>query len=364
MLGEPAGEQSAGGCLPFDYENGLGYCSAMNMPGTDTGHYTGCVQGAAWRYRDGNRLFFKVCDCDEAGDIIHDDQHRYRIKVRILTDGVYWNARNCSSDSDHYGTEHVMLIRSFEDLDSACLCHNDDNATSWFEMMVLNYLDAGGNNIDHADMLNTCVEIDDCEVPPGARAKTIITDTYTGSQLFREGAPLLEIDLPSLVYDNGRVARGDDVRMKICIQEGDSICIDCTDICCCTVSAGTLGCPGPQKCQIVFPYITPPDDIDWSTGMAIVNSGNRDGMAHLTFYDAGGGTGTKEIKISAHGMFVDLVNNIVNDLDEGATLDLSRRLFLVVVPDFHGLHGLAMVADHGNQTGMGYRPVNCCRLCY
>ncbi|HID97090.1 MAG TPA: hypothetical protein EYP57_02725, partial [Thermodesulfobacteriaceae bacterium] len=127
LMGRAAEGQELGvDCHPFDYESAEGYCLGT--------HYTADCSGNVTS--PGNRLFFKVCDCENAADIIADDEHIYKVKVTILTEGVYWDRANCSLNG---AVDRIDLTR-WADMDDACGNCSASNGT--LAMDIANYLDA------------------------------------------------------------------------------------------------------------------------------------------------------------------------------------------------------------------------------
>lgn len=176
------------------------------------------------------------------------------------------------------------------------------------------------------------------------------------------------INVPLIRFDLNKVQAGDVISVRICMAkavEDDNCVYDLVDLggicgdtgCCCEFELGTLGCCDDDKSyDLLYPYATPMNSLDWWYGMVITNVDSVDGEADITVWetnaDGSVDTATITVAVAAHSLYVannqSLMAAFGGDIGDG-------RAYFEVNTDFDA-SGFLFIGNDMKAEAMGYLP--------
>lgn len=296
-----------GGCYPFEYESGDGYCDDTMR----TTPFAGGIDKA-------NRIIFTLCDCT-SGTFNTDDP--IPVRMTVLTDGVYWGwagidttlsggvpnntigtslnaivqAVSCPVDFPAGGNQRITSATypssgPFEDihytfqLEDGTQYRTTILAGTAVAPVSSVVLDNAGSPIGLWTGAATEYNNYDMSAPPTScmltadeRIKVITaSNIYTMQPTdITNNLQKFQIDLPFLRYDANEINLGDSV--TVLIEYGKvALCGPCF-ACECQRTIGVLGaCPTTGTECMYFPFVFT-DMAPWDTGIVISNLSNTGG---------------------------------------------------------------------------------------
>ena len=304
-------------CVAFDFEDGDGYCADTHLGDT--------------------RL---IIEAEDPFELVN-----YQLRLEILVNGEQgWNGVAWSNE--------LVMADGYDSVTEACA---SGAAQAVGAQANYTYYDEDGDAIGAAAV--EAPAADECDVATTAEA--VILETEASDLSLAAGNDVLWMDIPALNYDLDTIEAEDVVSIRVSLVEPP-----CTQLWQDDITIGTFGdcATAAVPTDLIYPYFTAMDASEsWWDGFAIVNLSAVDGTADITVYEQDGDIGTlDDVAVVGHGMYVDLLSNILGQLtaDAGNAGTLGdSRCFIVVDCDFNA-DGFAMMGEFTYGNAQGYLPRN------
>lgn len=308
------------GCLPFDYQTGVGYCTSPAF--------------------GGNHVIFPVCDCADAGINFAAGQ-RIGVRMTILVNGVagekgaYW--ADLLTSHNIYFSRHASA-----GILAGGACAAPEPAIDSFGPGAFYKSDG----VTPATPINGAA----CTVVAANQTTVLVTDPANGYTITAADETnklsYWRIHVPQIRIDPAVLKAGEIISVKVELlnQLTGGICAKCVAVCECTVIVAKACCSATNSCT--FPYFTsltaatPANN--WWNGIAITNTGVLPGTATLYAYESDGVTvaHTAVVDVPAKGVYV----NTLDQIGWSGTVTGGVRAFIEVTTTFP-MEGFAMIGQ-------------------